>query len=117
MVKKKQANINILVELDENKIPEKLTWSAPDGGVDKKNSKAIFLSIWDHKHKESLSIDLWTKKMPVDEMNEFFYQSLLTMGETFYRATENVKVNDALKKFSESIEKDLGIKKDRNKRS
>ena len=30
--------------------------------------------------------------MPVDEMNEFFYQSLLTMGEAFYRATENVKV-------------------------
>ena len=39
--------------------------------------------------------------MPVDEMNEFFYQSLLTMGETFYE-TENVKVKDALKKFSES---------------
>ena len=54
--------------------------------------------------------------MPVDEMNEFFYQSLLTMGETFYRATENVKVKDALKKFSESIEKDLGINKNRKKR-
>ena len=30
MVQKKKANINILVELDENKIPEKLIWSAPD---------------------------------------------------------------------------------------
>ena len=30
--------------------------------------------------------------MPVDEMNEFFYQSLLTMGESFYKATENSKI-------------------------
>tara|TARA_Y100001958_G_scaffold150974_1_gene135383 strand:+ start:594 stop:947 length:354 start_codon:yes stop_codon:yes gene_type:complete len=117
MVKKKQANINILVELDENKIPEKLTWSAPDGGVDKKNSKAIFLSIWDHKNKESLSIDLWTKEMPLEEMNEFFYQSLLTMGEAFHKATGNNKIKGALKKFSESIEKDLNIDKKHKKRS
>ena len=116
MIKKKEAKISIKVELDENKIPESLIWSAPDGGVKNKISRAIFLSIWDHQNKESLSIDLWTKKMPVDEMNEFFYQSLLTMGETFYRATENVKVKDALKKFSESIEKDLGINKNRKKR-
>ena len=83
MTKKKQAKISIKVKLDENKIPESLIWSAPDGGVKNKISRAIFLSIWDHQNKESLSIDLWTKKMPVDEMNEFFYQSLLTMGEAF----------------------------------
>tara|TARA_B100000963_G_scaffold52812_1_gene40892 strand:+ start:283 stop:627 length:345 start_codon:yes stop_codon:yes gene_type:complete len=110
-MKKKQANINILVDLDENKIPEKLIWSAPDGGVKNKISKAIFLSIWDHNNKESLSIDLWTKEMPVDEMNEFFYQSLLRMGETFYRATENKKIKDQLEKFFKSIENDLDLKK------
>ena len=104
MVKKKEANINILVELDENKIPEKLIWSAPDGGVNNKISKTIFLSIWDHKNKESLSIDLWTKEMPVEEMNEFFYQSLLTMGDAFYKATDNDKIKNALKKFAKSIE-------------
>ena len=117
MKKKKQANINILVELDENKIPEKLIWSAPDGGVESEISKAIFLSIWDHKNKESLSIDLWTKEMPIDEMNEFFYQSILTMGEAFYRATENNKIKDAIKKFSQSIEEDLSINKNYNKHS
>ena len=111
MVKKKQANINIIVELDENKIPEKLIWSAPDGGVQNKISKAIFLSIWDHKNRESLSIDLWTKEMPIDEMNEFFCQSLLTMGEAFHRATENNKIKDAIKKFSQSIKEDLNVKK------
>ena len=33
MIKKKEAKISIKVELDENKIPESLIWSAPDGGV------------------------------------------------------------------------------------
>ena len=93
MTTNKKTQITIDVNLDENKIPEKLIWSAPDGGVNNKISKAIFLSIWDHKNKESLSIDLWTKEMPVEEMNEFFYQSLLTMGDAFYKATDNDKYN------------------------
>ena len=105
MVKKKQAKIKIIVELDENKIPEKIIWSAPDGGVNNKVSKAIFLSIWDHRSKESLSIDLWTKEMPVDEMNDFFYQSVITMGETFHKATDNDKIKDVMKKFSASMKK------------
>ena len=88
MVQKKQANINILVQLDENKIPEKLIWSAPDGGVKNKISKAIFLSIWDHKNRESLSIDLWTKEMPIDEMNEFFYEVFILFG--FYTKTSTL---------------------------
>ena len=109
MKKKKQANIKIVVELDENKIPEKIIWSAPDGGVNNQISKAIFLSIWDHKNKESLSIDLWTKEMPVNEMNDFFYQAILTMGESIYRATENEKIKDAIKKISSHLEKELKI--------
>tara|TARA_B100000925_G_scaffold229701_1_gene178265 strand:- start:1696 stop:2034 length:339 start_codon:yes stop_codon:yes gene_type:complete len=109
MKKKQQAAINIEVELDENKIPEKLVWSAPDGGVFNEESKAIFLSVWDHKKKESLSIDLWTKEMPVNEMNNFFYQSILTMGESIYRATENEKVKNAMKKISNILENELKI--------
>ena len=113
MVKKKQANIRILVELDENKIPEKIIWSAPDGGVNNQVSKAIFLTIWDHKNKESLSIDLWTKEMPVDEMNEFFYQSVITMGEAFQRATDNNKIKEVMEKFSEFMKKKLNLKNEK----
>ena len=113
MVKKKQANIRILVELDENKIPEKIIWSAPDGGVNNQVSKAIFLSIWDHKNKESLAIDLWTKEMPVGEMNEFFYQSVITMGEAFQRATDNNKIKEVMEKFSEFMKKKLNLKNEK----
>ena len=99
MNKKKQANINISVELDENKIPEKLTWSAPDGGVRNKISKAIFLSIWDHNNKESLSIDLWTKEMRTDEMKHFFHQTLVSMADTLERATNEDKMAADMRDF------------------
>ena len=69
---KQQAFVRII----ENKIPEKLNWSAEDGGVVKEESKAIFISVWDHKQKETLRIDLWTKDMPLDEMKIFFHQLL-----------------------------------------
>ena len=65
------SEIKFLVELDTNRVPEKLTWTAQDGGVDSEEAKAMMLSIWDAKAQETLRIDLWTKDMPVDEMKLF----------------------------------------------
>jgi hypothetical protein len=39
------SEIKFLVELDQNRVPEKLTWSAQDGGVNAEEAKAIMLSI------------------------------------------------------------------------
>lgn len=61
------SEIKFNIELDENRVPEKLTWSAQDGGVQAEEAKAIMLSIWDSKAQETMRIDLWTKDMPVDE--------------------------------------------------
>ena len=41
MSKTVTSEINFLVELDENRVPEKLTWSAQDGGVEQEEAKAI----------------------------------------------------------------------------
>ena len=83
-----KSKIEISVELDENKIPEKIKWSAEDGNIKDQESKAIFLSVWDYKNKESLRIDLWTKEMPLEEMKVFFHQTLVAMSDTFNRATQ-----------------------------
>ena len=106
----KKTQISFNVELDENKIPEKITWSANDGGVNNKDSKAVFLSIWDHESQETLKIDLWTKDMPVDQMNVFFHQSLVSMSDTFMRSTNNEKMTDAFKQFCDYFAKNLDIK-------
>jgi len=68
------SEIKLQVELDENRIPERLFWEAPDGGIAHQEAKALFLSVWDHKSKEALRIDLWTKDMPLEEMNIFFWE-------------------------------------------
>ena len=67
------SQINIQIELAEDKMPETIQWMAPDGGVDEwQKAKAILLGLWDGDNKEAMRIDLWTSKMMVDEMNDFF---------------------------------------------
>ena len=43
----KETEITIKVKLDDNNIPEQISWSAPDGGLKDQLSKAILLSFWD----------------------------------------------------------------------
>ena len=105
------SEIKFLVELDENRVPEKLTWSAQDGGVEKEDTKAIMLSIWDSKVQETLRIDLWTKEMPVDEMKLFFHQTLVAMTDTFQRATADEKMTETMKDFCDYFAEKLELKK------
>ena len=74
MSKNKQTKITIDVELDENHVPEKMSWTAQDGGIDNQETKAVMISVWDDATKEALRLDLWTKEMPMDEMKQFFHQ-------------------------------------------
>jgi gliding motility-associated protein GldC len=106
----KKSEIKFFVELDENKVPEKLSWTAQDGGIQAEDSKALMLSIWDHKAKETMRIDLWTKDMPVDEMKIFFHQTLVAMADTFERATTDQKMADTMRDFCEYFAEKLELK-------
>jgi gliding motility-associated protein GldC len=111
MSKTIQSEIKFNVELDENRVPEKLSWTAQDGGVELEEAKAIMLSIWDSKAQETLRIDLWTKDMPVDEMKLFFHQTLVAMSDTFQRATADEKMSDTMKDFCDYFAEKLQLKK------
>ena len=101
-----KSNINIQIELDEDKMPETIEWNAPDGGEPNYNkAKAIMLGIWDGEEKTALRIDLWTKKMMVDEMADFMYQSLFGMADTFQRATQNAELAKEIKTFAKDFHK------------
>ena len=104
------SEIKFTVELDENRVPEKLMWTAQDGGVQLEEAKAMLLSIWDSYAKETLRIDLWTKDMPVDEMKIFFHQTLVAMAETFKRATNDVKMSDTMLDFCDYFAEKLDLK-------
>ncbi len=93
------SEIKFKVALDENKIPETLSWDAQDGGISDEEAKAVLISVWDAKKKETLKMDLWTKDMPLEEMKHFFHQTLLSMSDTFYRATNDEKMTATMRDF------------------
>jgi gliding motility-associated protein GldC len=108
----KTSEIKVNIALDENNVPEKLTWTAQDGGVNNEEAKTVLLSIWDAKAKETLRIDLWTKDMPVDEMKIFFHQTLVAMTDTFQRATGDEKMVGAMTDFCDYFAEKLELKKE-----
>ena len=105
------SEITLRVELDENRVPEHLVWSAEDGGVENEEAKAMLLSIWDHNNKESLKIDLWTKDMPLEEMKILFHQTLVALSDTFMKATQDEKMTATMKDFCAYFEEKLELKK------
>lgn len=99
-----QSTITIDVILDRDKTPENILWSASNSTVDnKQKAKAVMLSLWDGTDKTALRIDLWTKEMMVDEMADFFYQTLMTMADTYNRATKHTELVNDMKNFAKDF--------------
>ncbi|MGZ4033352.1 MAG: gliding motility protein GldC [Bacteroidia bacterium] len=96
----KQSEINFKVTLDENNLPEKIDWSATEGG-EESSSKAVMIALWDAKENNTLRIDLWTKDMMVDEMKQFYHQCLLSMADTFDRATGETETAKEMRGFAQ----------------
>lgn len=111
MSNKINSKIELNVELDENRVPEKIHWTAEDGGITNEEAKAMMLAVWDAKTQETLRIDLWTKEMPVDEMKVFFHQTLVAMSDTFHRATQDEKMSATMKDFCDYFAEKLELKK------
>ncbi|WP_299125186.1 gliding motility protein GldC [uncultured Tenacibaculum sp.] len=105
------SKITFKVGLDENRIPEEISWNAEDGGITNEASKAIMLSVWDHKKKDTLRMDLWTKDMPVDEMKQFFHQTLVSMANSFERATNDDKMSATMRDFCDYFAEKLELVK------
>lgn len=107
----KKSDIVITVFLDENKIPEKMSWSAKDGGVQNQKIKAFLFSSWDDVNQETMKIDLWTKDMPLDQMNVFFHQTLVSLSQSYLKATNNEKMSDSFNQFCDYFAEKLELKK------
>lgn len=98
--------IGINVMLDKEKMPEHIEWSASAKQEESYTpAKAFMLSLWDGAEKTALRIDLWTKQMMVDEMNDFYFQTLITMADNFQRATRNEEQAKELKDFAYEFKK------------
>ena len=95
----RDAEIKFKLQFDENQVPEKIEWQASDsdeGG----SSKASMIALWDEKERNTLRIDLWTKEMDMDEMKIFTFQNVMTLADTYARATND---NVGAKKLQEMM--------------
>lgn len=99
-----QSKISIDVTLDENRVPESIHWNASDNNFETpQKAKGMMLSFWDGADKTALRVDLWTKEMMVDEMADFYYQTIMTMADTYDRATHQQELVDDMKTFAKNF--------------
>ncbi|MFM2146054.1 MAG: gliding motility protein GldC [Bacteroidota bacterium] len=95
------STITISVGLDENKVPESISWNASESTAEAaRDAKAVILSFWDGKDKSALRMDLWTKEMRVDEMADFYFQTFMTLADSFERATHQPELVEDIKNFA-----------------
>lgn len=113
----KTSEITFKIKLDDNNIPEKMEWKATDSQEGFKETKSIMLSMWDQEDKNAMRIDLWTNDMRLDEMDAHFFQTLITMAESYQRATQSNIVMEEMQKFCESLANKISAAEKAKKKS
>jgi gliding motility-associated protein GldC len=71
---------------------------APDGR--RQAAAAMLLALWDPQGRNAMRIDLWTREMTVQDMNDFVYQTLLSLADTYRAATNNDGIMGDIKIFA-----------------
>lgn len=104
----KKSTIQFTVELDEQNVPERITWDASDKPEDQDpQTRSISLSIWDSELKNTLRIDLWTKDMPVNEMKRFYIDCIGGLAQSTLRATGDEKMASEMNDLCDRLVKHL----------
>lgn len=111
MAVKSTSKIEFKVGLDENKVPEELHWSAEDSEINDAEAKALMVSVWNADSQETLRLDLWTKDMQIDQMKKFYHQTLVSMADSFERATNDDKMSATMRDFCDYFAEKLELKK------
>ena len=103
------SRITIDVTTDENHVPGAMEWTAEDGGIQNQNASAMALSMWNPKEFAAMRMDLWTKDMSVEEMRSFVVQTMMTLADTYERATSDKDHAQAIRGFTEELAKRIGV--------
>lgn len=107
------AEIGFKVSLDANHMPVSIEWAATDApDASSKETKSIMLSVWNSEEKKAMRIDLWTQDMLVDEMKLFVFQTLVTMADTFERATSDGAMANEMRAFAQGFAEKMGFVRD-----
>lgn len=106
----KTTEISFKVTVDENNLPSKIQWNAPDTG-ESSECRSMMVALWDSNENNTLRIDLWTKDMMVDEMKKFYLQNIITLTDTYVRATGDEASAKKVKELMTEIGRAQGVLK------
>ena len=112
---KHKSEIKFTIELDENNMPEKITWLASQTNLPEKECRAINISIWDAAEKDTLKFDLWTKDMIIDEMHQHFMITLMSLAESYEKAVNTTIAVPEMQAFCQMLYKK--VKEEESQRS
>ena len=105
-----KSNLNIVFDLDENQVPEKISWESISSEEKVQHeAKAAFLSFWDKKDDNAMSLNLWTKDISIEEMSKFYFQTFITMADNFEKATNEDQIALAMRDFADFFGEKMGI--------
>jgi len=97
----RKTEIKINVTLDEHNVPDTIFWDSKDDKSEQTHeSKAMMLALFEKDSKETVKIDLWTKDMQMVEMDRFFFQTLKSMADTYFKATKNNLLASRMQEFA-----------------
>jgi gliding motility-associated protein GldC len=98
---KKKEQLTIDVSMDDNLIPESIEWKSSQENKPSQIASAALIYFWDAKKNETFNLDLWTKEMSVEEMNKMMFQTLMTLANTYERATSEDQMANAIRDFGQ----------------
>lgn len=106
----RRADIKFSVALDDNKFPTEIIWEATDAGMPgKRKSDCMLVSLWDTEQKNTLSLDLWTNEMLVDDMNIHFYQTFAKLADTYESASRDPETANMIRGFANQFAEKLKL--------
>ena len=97
----KKEKFSVEVVMDENLIPEELEWHSSEGNGQSDKASAALIYLWNAQKNETFSLDLWTKKMSVEEMNKMMFQTIMTLANSYEKATSEDQLANAMRDFAE----------------
>lgn len=102
------SEIRFKVTVDENQLPQKIEWEAPEANQGS-SCRSVMLALWDEHENNTMRIDLWTKDMSVDEMKKFFHQNIVTLTDTYLRATNDEETAKDVRQYMSELGKRMGV--------
>ena len=99
-----KKEINFTITLDDQKRPADIEWSATDADFEgKKSVQAMMIHLWDKDAKSSMNFDLWTNEMLIQHMTVHYFYALMSMADSYERATQNKKAGDSIRQFAQQF--------------